>query len=123
MVTVAGVEVETVGVGGCCDQQVCHSAVALAPFADDGGDDQPVAAYRRAVEGEWLELCLDFLEPRLPFRRFAASGNVAARCGPATSSAAVTAEIASWSGSAATTTGLPVDDDRGVEQAGGHSAD
>src|SRR5664280_937116 len=102
VIAVAGVQIETVSVCGRCDQQVRESAARLASFADDGGDYETVAAHGRAIEPERLQLRLDFLQPRLPFRRTA---GVAARCGPAASSAAVIAEIAIWSGNAATTIG------------------
>src|SRR5664280_846226 len=70
VIAVAGVQIETVSVRGRCDQQVRESAARLASFAHDGGDHETVAAHGRAIEPERLQLRLDFLQPRLPFRRF-----------------------------------------------------
>lgn len=65
VITVARVEVETVGVRRRRDQEVSEATPRFPPLAHGGGNHESVAAGCRSVEPEWIQGRFDLLQTRL----------------------------------------------------------
>lgn len=71
IITIAGVEVQTVRMGGGCYNQISESTSRFPSFNDDCGDHQSVAAGGGAVERDRFKSRFNLLQPCLSFSRFA----------------------------------------------------